>query len=72
MKAMNGRAKTSVDFPVILMICPRSKNLDLCEKIFETKTVEMDAESFIAQLTIIDKFKAHGLTGDIWEKVWYI
>jgi hypothetical protein len=32
----------------------------------------MDAESFITQLTIIDKFNTLGLTGDIWEKIWYV
>ena len=60
---------TSEDFPVILMICPDLKTLIYVKRYLKRKLVEMDAESFIAQLTIIDKFKEHGLTGDIWEKV---
>jgi len=60
---------TSGDFPVVLMICPDLKTLIYVKRYLKRKLVEMDAESFIVQLTTIDKFKANGLTGDIWEKV---
>lgn len=60
---------TSEDFPVMLLICPDLKTLIYLKRYLKRKLTEMDAESFIAQLTTIDKFKAHSLTGDIWEKV---
>jgi hypothetical protein len=60
---------TSEDFPVILMICPDLKTLIYVKRYLKRQLAEMDAESFITQLTIIDKFNTLGLTGDIWEKI---
>lgn len=61
--------ETGEDFPTVLMICPNLRTLIYVKRYLKRKIVEMDVESLIIHLTIIDKFKEHGLTGDIWEKV---
>jgi hypothetical protein len=60
---------TGEEFPTLLMICPDVKILIYVKRYSKRKFIEMDIESLIIHLTTIDKFKAHGLTGDIWEKV---
>jgi hypothetical protein len=57
------------DFPTVLMICPNVSILIYIKRYLKRKIIEMDVESLIIHLTTIDKFKEHGLTGDIWEKV---
>ncbi|MEI6143979.1 MAG: replication-relaxation family protein [Candidatus Berkelbacteria bacterium] len=61
--------ETSEDFPTVIMICPDVSTLIYVKRYLKRKFIEMDGESLIIHLTTIDKFKEHGLTGDIWEKV---
>jgi hypothetical protein len=60
---------TGEDFPTVLMICPNLRTLIYVKRYLKRKFIEIDAESLVIHLTIIDKFKEHGLTGDIWEAV---
>ena len=62
-------SETGEDFPILLIICPDEKTLIYAKRFLKRKLAEMEDESFVSHLTIADKFKELGLTGDIWEKV---
>lgn len=59
---------TGEDFPICLIICPDEKTLIYAKRFLKRKLIEMEDESFVAHLTIADKARESGITGDIWEK----
>jgi hypothetical protein len=62
-------SETGKDFPTVMIVCPNDKVFEYVKSYTKAKIAQLDESDLKICLTIIDKVKELGLTGDIWEEV---